>query len=294
MKRGIKNIEIGASPMSHDSHHLKPDNQSNIRVQVTPESAGWHYLSFKVIALEAGATLVQESGANEVALTPLTGTARADVSGQSFNLSRRDVFAEMAHVLYVPPRQTLTLTALSAFEFALGGAPAEGKYPVRLFGPHEMKKELRGGGAACRQVNHLLAHPMPAERLILYDAYVPGGMWAGYPPHCHDGNLGSPYLEETYLYQITPANGFAIHRNYRRDADFDELFVVRDGDLVLVTQGFHPVATAPGANVYFLNYLAGDLVDDARGTPPLDDPEYAWLKQNWDGNAFQLPMFQET
>jgi 5-deoxy-glucuronate isomerase len=52
------------------------------------------------------------------------------------------------------------------------------------------------------------------------------------------------------------------------------------------------VATAPGSNVYFLNYLAGDLVDDARRIPPFDDPDYAWLKQNWDGNAFPLPMFR--
>lgn len=277
--------------MPNPSHHLKSDNQSTVRLQVTPTSAGWRYLSFELLALKAGETLTRESGANEIALTTLCGSARADVSGERFELARRDVFAEMARVLYAPPRKTLTLTALTDFECALGGAPAQGKYPTRLIEPHEMRQELRGGGAAQRQVNHLLAHPLPAERLILYDAYVPGGMWAGYPPHCHDGYAGSPYLEETYLYRITPANGFAIHRNYRRDTDFDEVFAVRDGDLVLVTQGFHPVATAPGANVYFLNYLAGDLLDDARKTPPFDDPDYAWLKQQWDGNALTLPMF---
>ena len=42
-----------------------------------------------------------------------------------------------------------------------------------------MKKEFRDGGAARRQVNHVLAAPLPAERLILFEVYVPGGAWFG-------------------------------------------------------------------------------------------------------------------
>lgn len=274
-------------------HFLRPDHSSSTLLKVTPESAGWKYLSFQVIALDAGETFTYATEANEVALTSLSGSARIDVSGEPFRLARKNVFAEMARVLYVPPGKAITVTAETAFECALGGAPAVGKYPTRLVTPDEMKRELRGGdGAAQRQVNHLLAYPLPAERLILYDAYVPGGMWAGIPPHCHDGYMNSPYLEETYYYRITPADGFAFHRNYRCDTDFDEVFVVRDGDLVLVTQGFHPVATAPGSNVYFLNYLAGDLMDEERKMPPYDDPAFAWLKENWGGNALTLPMFR--
>lgn len=277
-----------------NTHHLKPNLQSNVRLQVTPATAGWRYLSFQVIALKPGETFAVETRTNEMALTPLAGRARVTVGTEEFALARADVFAELAHVLYIPPRKSIVIAAESAFECALGGAPAEGKYPVRLFAPGEMRQELRGGGAARRQVNHILAHPLPAERLILFDVYVPGGMWAGYPPHCHDGYMGSPYLEETYYYRIAPVEGFALHRNYRRDTDFDEVFVVQHGDLVLVTQGFHPVAAAPGANVYFLNYLAGELMDEARGTPPYDDPAYAWLKQDWSGNPIELPVVNRT
>ena len=98
---------------------------------------------------------------------------------------------------------------------------------------------------------------MPAERLILYEVYVPGGAWSGYPPHCHDGYGGSAHLDETYYFRTDPSNGVALHRNYRRDNDFEEIFAVRDTDLVLVTQGFHSTSAAPGSNLYFLNYLAG-------------------------------------
>ncbi len=271
-------------------HHIKPNQNSNILIDVTPESAGWHYLRFKVVSLKAGESYREQTGGDEVALVPLTGQGSVTAGGEQFALSRGGVFREMPHVLYAPPGTEISVEAAGDFEFALGGAPAEGRYPVRLFRPQEMKAEIRGGGAARRQVNHILAYPLPAERLILFDVYVPGGMWSGYPPHCHDGYAGSPYLEEVYYYRITPEAGYAIHRNYRRDNDFDELFTVRDGDLVLVTQGFHPVAAPPGANVYFLNYLAGELLDEARGTPPYDDPDWGWMKDDWEGKAMALPV----
>jgi 5-deoxy-glucuronate isomerase len=96
-------------------------------------------------------------------------------------------------------------------------------------------------------------------------------------------------LEETYYFRFDPPDGFAMHRNYRVDRDFDEVFPVGDGDLVLVTQGFHATAAAPNHTMYFLNFLAGDLEDEARGTPPHDDPTFAWLKGNWDSNTVSLP-----
>jgi 5-deoxy-glucuronate isomerase len=271
------------------THHIKP-NASGTLVETTPASAGWKNLGFKVVKLNANESINVSSEGNEIAVVPLRGSATLAVAGQTFTVSRKNVFEEVPHVLYVPPKHELTITATTELEIAWGSAPATGKYPVRLFKPDEMKKEVRGGGAAKRQVNHILNAPLPAERLILFEVYVPGGSWSGYPPHCHDGKFGSPYLEETYYYRISPENGFAIHRNYDIDTDFDELFTVKNGDLVLVTKGFHPVAAAPGSNVYFLNFLAGDLLDEARATPPYDDPNYAWLKQDWEGKPLKLPL----
>jgi 5-deoxy-glucuronate isomerase len=272
-------------------HLIRPNNESDVVIDVTPASAGWRYLNFKVVSLAAGQRYSQQSGADEVALVPLVGQGNVEASGERFGLYRKGFFDELPHVLYMPPGEELVVEAATAFEFAIGGAPAEGKYPTRLFTPDEMKQEVRGGGAARRQVNHVLAHPLPAERLILFEVYVPGGMYSGWPPHCHDGYAGSPYLEEVYYYRVKPEEGFAIHRNYRRDNDFDELFTVRDGDLVLVTQGFHPVAVPPGSNIYFLNYLAGDLLNEDRGIPPYDDPDWGWMKEDWEGERMSLPVF---
>ncbi len=272
------------------SNHLKSNHDDMIMLDVTPESAGWTYLSYRVIRLGGEQVYLHRTEGNELALVPLEGSGVVRTDAGDFALKRAGVFQEKPSVLYLPPGHEFGVWAEGSFEFAIGAAPAEGKYPLRLFGPDEIRAEVRGGGAARRQVHHTLAHPLPAERLILYEVYVPGGAWSGYPPHCHDGYGGSAHLDETYYFRTDPADGVALHRNYRRDTDFEELFAVRDRDLVLVTQGFHSTSAAPGSNLYFLNYLAGELLDEARSTPPYDDPDYAWLKEDYTGNLMRLPI----
>ncbi len=272
------------------SNHLKSNPEGVIALDVSPQSAGWSYLSYRVIRLRGEQVYLHRTEGQELALAPLQGSGVIQTDQGEFKLRRAGVFQEKPSVLYVPPGQEFGARADGEFEFAIGSAPAEGKYPLRLFRPEEIRSELRGGGAARRQVHHTLAHPMPAERLILYEVYVPGGAWSGYPPHCHDGYGGSAHLDETYYFRTDPADGVALHRNYRRDTDFEEIFAVRDRDLVLVTQGFHSTSAAPGSNLYFLNYLAGELVDEARATPPYDDPDYAWLKDDYTGNLMPLPL----
>lgn len=273
-------------------HLIKSDYDKTIVIDVTPENANWDYLSYRIVNLKAGESYTHNTDNTEIALVPLSGKGTLSVGEETFTIARKGVFEELPHVLYVPPQHTVEVTADADFEFAVGGAPAEGKYPLRLFKPDEIKQEVRGGGAATRQVNHILAHPMPAERLILFEVYVPGGAWSGYPPHCHDRYGDSGYLEETYYFRMMPENGFGFHRNYRVDEDFDETFLLGHTDLVLVTKGFHSTTAAPGSNIYFLNYLAGELLDDERGTPPYDDPRYAHLKGAWDENTMQLPVFK--
>jgi 5-deoxy-glucuronate isomerase len=253
------------------------------------EGAGWQYLDFSVHELEGGETLEITHPGREVALLPLAGDIQAEAGGQRFELARKDVFSDPPHVLYAPPAANLRVAALSRATLAVGGAPAEGRYPVRLIEPEEMRTEMRGGGPAIRQIGHILAAPLPAERLILYEVISPLGGWCGWPPHCHDGFDGSPYLEETYYFRFDRADAFALQRNYRTDEDFDELFVAEDGDLVLVVKGYHTTTASPGANMYFLNYLAGELTDQERSRPPCFDPRFTWITKDWDGARLTLP-----
>ena len=274
------------------THHLKSNYNEMLVLDVTPESANWDYLSFRIVNMKRQQSYFHTTDNTEIAIVPLSGEGTIEVADNKFTIERKGVFEKKPYVLYIPPGHDVAIITTEGFEFAVGGAPAEGKYPIRLFTPDEMKSEVRGGGAATRQVNHILSFPLPAERLILFEVYVPGGAWSGYPPHCHDGYGDSAHLDETYYFRTNPDNGVAIHRNYRVDTDFEEIFAVKNTDLVLVTQGFHSTAAAPGSNIYFLNYLAGELYDHDRATPPYDDPEYAWLKNDYTGNLMSLPLMK--
>jgi 5-deoxy-glucuronate isomerase len=257
---------------------------------VTPRSAGWRVLDATIVALGAGQRREELTRGREIAIVPLTGTTEIVVDDTTYTLHRDGgVFEAMGSLLYVPPGCHVELVADGDSEVAIGGARADGRLPARLFASAEAAVEVRGGGRARRQVNHLLAHPLPAERLIVYEVYVPRGGWSGWPPHCHDGYAGSPYLEETYYFRFDPSDGFGMHRNYRVEEDLDEVFAVADRDLVTVPCGFHTSAAAPGSHMYFLNFLAGDLVGEERAIPPFFQPEYRWIDGRWDVDDMTLP-----
>jgi 5-deoxy-glucuronate isomerase len=259
-------------------------------IAVTPATAGWDHLAFHVHALRPGERLDLGTDGVESAIVPISGAGVAEVDGEAYELARAGIFTEMGGLLYVPPGVTLRLTASADWIVAVGTAPAVGRHPVRLIAPGEAQVELRGGGAARRQVNHLLAPPLPAERLIVYEVYVPAGEWAGWPPHRHDGVDGSSYLEESYLFRFDRSDGFGFHRSYAPEAGFDETFAVHDGDCVAVPRGYHVTGSTPGSNMWILNFLAGELIDDARATPPAFDPATTWITQDWDAAQVALPV----
>lgn len=272
------------------SAHLIHPAEGGLPIAVTPQSMGWSSLGFEVRRLRAGEGLTLHTGGREFAFVPLAGELHVRVGASAFALSRQGAFRDPASVLYVPPGEEVHLQAGHAAEFALGSAPATGVHPVRLITAPEIPVELRGGGTARRQVNHLLAPPLPAERLIVYEVYVPAGAWAGWPPHRHDGVNGSPYLEEIYFFRFDRPGGFGFHRNYDpAPGGLDEAFTVSEDDCVAVPGGFHVTGATPGHNMWILNVLAGDLFGDERATPPAFDPAELWIRENWTGHELPLP-----
>ncbi len=275
-----------------DSVLLRPAGGPGRVLHVTPESAGWDYVEFAVVEAVAGAPWSGVSADRETAIVPLEGAGRVVVGdgGMLVELSRSSVFEQMASIVYLPPGTPYVVESATRLQVSVGSAPAEGRYPVRVFEPSEMRVEIRGGGQAHRQVIHSLAYPLPAERLILYEVYVPRGTWSGWPPHCHDGRDGSPYLEEVYFFRLDRPEGYAIHRNWRHDEGYDTAVVVADGDVALVPKGYHTSVACPGSNMYFLNYLAGELVADERRTPPCFMAEHTWIEADWTAGEWGLPV----
>ncbi len=266
--------------------HLVSVPGPGAQLAITPESVGWKYVSSSVVALSAGETHQGDSGPNEVAIVPLSGTARFEFAGQAHTISRRDVFTELPHVAYLPPRTTYSITAIETFEFATGGVPAEGRYPARMIAPAELATAVRGGANVSRGVTGTLDMSLPAERLIAYEIITPSGNWSSFPPHRHDGMAGTSYHEETYYFRLQPHDGFAFMRIYSPESGLDLSYAARDGDLIMVHEGYHTVATAPGTNAYYLNFLGGDV----RPVTQLFDSAYVWVAEDWTGNPATIPV----
>ena len=252
------------------NRHYRSNNSHPLRISVTPKEAQWHYLSFRVLALEAGQTQQLNTEDSEMVVVPLSGEGVCAFGKESFTFSR----------------SSFELLATKSIEVAIGGAPAEGKLPARRISKDEIKTSVRGDANVKRGVSTLADADGLTERLTVYEIHTPSGNWSSFPPHRHDTRDNSSYHEETYYYRFRPENGFAIQRIYTRDTDLDVAIPVQHGDLVLIHEGYHPVVKAPGTNAYYLNFLAGDV----RKISAINDPEYDWVGQNWAGNPIAVPM----
>ena len=86
--------------MTTNDHHLKPG------FSVTPESAGWEYLSFAVVDLAAGEVHTVTEPDRETAIVPIAGSGVVTAGGSTFPLARTSVFAQMPSVRLRPARNT--------------------------------------------------------------------------------------------------------------------------------------------------------------------------------------------
>ena len=261
--------------------HLRSRSGPGTLLEITPASVGWQYLSFRVLALAPGETVEGETGGEEIAIVPLSGSGSFAFGGETHPVARKDVFTEKPHVLYLPPRAAYSIGAVGGFEVAIGSAPAAGRHPARLYAPEELPSFARGGANASRGVTATLDPTFPSERLIAYEILTPSGNWSSFPPHRHDGRFGTSYHEETYYYRLSPGDGFAMQRIYTGDTDLDVSIAAADGDLVLVHEGYHTVA-----NAYYLNFLAGET----KPVTQLNDPAYAWIVDDWAGRPVPIPL----
>lgn len=280
------------------------DGDPSLRLRITPETAGWDFISFEIRHLAAGERWEFATGENEFALVNLTGrygvrSSRGQWSGIG---GRPHVFAEAAHALYLPRRTDLTVVAEEAGEFAATWVPTDQDHAPWLIEPRQVTRSIRGGDNVSRQINDLLPPGSPVHRLVLVEVYTPSGNWSSYPPHKHDrhivdaeGRLIEADLEEVYYYRIDRPEGYAYQRVYTDERSplhaagrpIDALVRAEDGTAVLVPEGYHPVVSAPGYTTYYLNVLAGS----AQSLANQDDPKFTWVKHGYRGVDPRLPLY---
>jgi 5-deoxy-glucuronate isomerase len=281
----------------HDSVFLGSREHVCIKLKVRPEASGakietfgFEYLGLRVLRLGPGQRFGEDTAGRELAIVMLGGTCAVLSTARDFPMvgGRKDRFSGLPHTLYLPIETTYTIQATTECDMVLCYSKAEERHPAALVSPADVRIEIRGGGNATRQINHMIQPAFPAHRILICEVYTPSGNWSSYPPHKHDVHNppGEVDLEEYYYYRIDRAEGYAIQKVYTADQRTDETISVRDGDLVLVREGYHPVVAAHGYNVYYLNVLAGS----ARSMAASDDPQYAWVRGTWSDQDPRLPL----
>ncbi|HYL35244.1 MAG TPA: 5-deoxy-glucuronate isomerase [Bryobacteraceae bacterium] len=257
------------------------------------QKRGFEYLEFQVRKLVPGERYEGLTGARELGIVVLGGTCSVETAGASWkNIGKRaHVFDGLPYAVYLPIATSFSVTAGSACELALCYCRAAKACPPRLITPSDVEVEIRGGGNATRQIHHILKPEFQADRLLIVEVYTPSGNWSSYPPHKHDVHNppAEVDLEEIYYYRIDKPEGYAIQKVYSADRHLDQTLTVRDGELVLIPEGYHPVVAAHGYNVYYLNALAGS----ARSMAASDDPDYAWVRQTWREKDPRLPLVRD-
>jgi 5-deoxy-glucuronate isomerase len=266
---------------------------------VTPERAGWSYSSLRVVELAPGGALEFDTAGDEMLVLPLAGGCAVECEDQRLILEgRRDVFRSVTDFAYVPPAAAVRLTSADGGRFALPGARARRRFPVRYGPARNVPVEIRGAGQASRQVNNFCSPDVfEADKLIAVEVLTPGGNWSSYPPHKHDEHRPGQEeaLEELYYFEVAPGRsgpGFAYQRVYASDPQrpIDVCTEVRSGDVILIPYGYHgPSMAAPDYDLYYLNVMAGP---GERVWRFCDDPAHAWIRAAWTGVAVdpRLPL----
>jgi Uncharacterized enzyme involved in inositol metabolism len=271
-----RSVHRSALPSNASPEELRLRPGPDGSVAIDPTRAGWRYLSFRVTHLSAGAELSIGRPGQEAVVVNLFGSD-VQVSlrkGEAWLVGGREsVFDRPPSAFYLPAGQPATVRLVgqgsqASTALAIAEAPSRPEVAATLqpvaIEPDGIRLEIRGSGHATRQIRHIVPPEFPADRLLLVEVVTPAGNWSSWPPHKHDVDAmpGEAVLEEIYHYRFRRPEAWGIQRLYRRPErglpPRDALWAVRDGEVVLVTDGYHPFAATTTDDAFYLNALAGD------------------------------------
>ena len=245
--------------------------QRGRHTSLDPKTTASRHLHYGRIVLDAGDSPLKFSTADrETGLIVLKGNATVAAGDGSFDVSRYDA-------LYVPRDTAVTVTpGANGCDLAEVAAPVEKKYPLQVVRFADVRKDpalhfTTGGPSSERDLNILLGKNIEAGRILAGVTFSKPGNWTSWPPHEH-ANLA----EEAYLYIDMPEPGWGIQLVYNDPRNPELVAIVKEGDVVLMPQGYHPNVSAPGGTINFLWMMAAvrEGVDRQFGVVNVQ-PEYA-------------------
>ena len=219
-------------------------------VSVSPGNSSMRHLAYgRILLNSAKSTESFSTGDRETGLICLSGQAVVAVDQQDIAVGQYDA-------IYIPRDSSVSVTTDTGVDIAEFSADVANRYPLQVVRSAEIAKDpglkFSTGGPGCtRHLNMLLAKNIVAGRLIAGFTQADPGNWTSWPPHEH-----AAMLEEMYVYFNMPDPAYGIQLVYN-NTEYPELVtVVRDGDAVLMPNGYHPNVSVPGHRICFLWAMA--------------------------------------
>jgi 5-deoxy-glucuronate isomerase len=238
---------------------------------LAPEKAAVRNLHYGRIILDAGdAPMEFSTGEQETGLICLRGQARVNALGQAFDVSRYDS-------LYVPRESAITVApGAEGCDLAEISAPVSRRYPLQFVAYADVRRDPAlhfptGGVSSRRDLNILIGKNVEAGRILAGVTFSEPGNWTSWPPHEHGA-----MLEEAYLYIDMPEPAWGLQLVYTNPKAPELVVTVREGDCVVMPEGYHPNVAAPGGSINFLWMMAAHReVEDRQFGVVNVQPEYA-------------------
>jgi 5-deoxy-glucuronate isomerase len=265
------NEEVNRNPITPETCFVPRTHEGKgRRTAVRPGATASRFLHYGRITLAAGdPPLKFNNNDHESGLICLNGKATVCVEGETFDLDRYDA-------VYVPRDSAIEVAATDGCDLAEISAPVEKKYPIKFVSYKEVRQNpklhlIAGKPPAERDLNVLIGANVEAGRIMAGVTFSTPGNWTSWPPHEH-----SKLLEEAYLFIDMPSPSFGVQFVYTDPLRPELVQVVREGDCVLMPQGYHPNVAAPGGQINFLWMMAAIREGEDRLYGVVNvQPEYA-------------------
>ncbi|WP_210617352.1 5-deoxy-glucuronate isomerase [Mammaliicoccus lentus] len=243
-------------------HHPLSDDVQVIH-DLKPNDINLDYIGLKILDIKSKGVYEESTEDFELCVVALTGKINVSDGNETFDdLGTRDSVFERIPTdsVYISKNHNIKIEATKDARVILCYSPADEERPTQLIPASENSVEDRGKYSNKRHVHNILPDTHKAsEKLLVVEVYTDQGNWSSYPPHKHDqDNLpNESLLEETYYHEMNPSKGFVFQRVFTDDLSLDETMTVENGDVVVVPEGYHPVAVPDGYDGYYLNIMAG-------------------------------------
>jgi len=226
---------------------------------VAPENSDLKKIHLAFIKNPGDSRFEGQTEGEETAFIIIEGCVRFFTEGKLLGeLSRKNVFDEPPSGVYLPPYTNYSIEFVTQSEICTAGCSASGKNRARMIEKRDVMVKRVGEEPFLRSMNEIITADFPAEKLIIGETITDPGNWASYPPHKHDTDSPAEEtaFEELYYFKIAPKTGFGSIRVFSNTED--NIFLVKNDEVVTIPKGYHPVSVAPKHQMYYLWVLAGE------------------------------------